>query len=176
MFKKLFIILCLFASLGYSQSGYGTAGYPSVLIPNFTIPTGFSGNYSHFGTTDTLYGYNAADGAKDTITFDVNAMAKSLTIGIKDTGTVGGSGGLVDSLAVDVYVPLLDSWVTLSNGLFRIYDGIYTSGDVVVPGNGYYKEYYLVGEYIKKIRVRWVYPLSPAKTNRKVPLTVYGSN
>ena len=155
---------------------YGRLPVEDATQASFVLPSGYTGNFVHFGITDTLYGYNATNGAKDTLVFDLNGMAKSITVGTKDTGTIGSSAGLIDSLSVDVYIPLLDSWTTLTNGLFRLYDGQYTSGAVVVPGNGYYKEYYIVGEYIDQIRVRWNYPLSPAKTNRKVPLTIYGSN
>ena len=196
--KKIFLLIVLFAVMSFGQNRRLGGEFPtdqnyskvSVLytydatdstyhaVPgiSFTMPSGYTGDFTHFGITDTLYGYNAANGAKDTLVFDLNGMAKSITVGTKDTGTIGSSAGLIDSLSVDVYIPLLDSWTTLTNGLFRLYDGQYTSGDVVVPGNGYYKEYYIVGEYIDQIRVRWNYPLSPAKTDRKVPITIYGSN
>jgi len=123
-----------------------------------------SGGFSYASQLDSISG-------DDTASFTFANQYRSVFISLRDTS---GGSALVDSVIVEVYHTKFATWSSKAIGLYRQYDAQTIGGDVVVPGNGEIKKYWLLDEYPYSVRVRWYYGAN--KSGRVHYITFSGAN
>ena len=183
--RKIFLLIVLFAVMSFGQNRRLGGEFPtdqnyskvSVLytydatdstyhaVPGvtFSLPSGMTGSFSNAEKRDSL------SGVSDTALFDFDGQFRSVYLTLRDTGST-----YTDSLKVEVYNATLGTWSQKSVGLYRQYDQQNIGGDIVIPGAGLEKKYFLLDEFIDKVQVIWYYGLD--KVGRKHDVIFYGSN